>query len=125
MGFTITAAITSMLISLDGMSNMQDNRNPVMIYMPFIFPVVLIGVFNKMPAALTWYYTDSNTITLLIQLVIQKDIIDHDKILAKLQENKKKPASQSKWQERVAAMQESNAKLKSMKEKSDNLKKKR
>lgn len=123
--FTITAAITSMLISLYGMSNMQDNSNPVMKYLPFIFPVVLIGVFNKMPAALTWYYTVSNTITLLIQLVIQKYIIDHDKILAKLQENKKKPASQSKWQERVAAMQESNAKLKSMKEKSDNLKKKR
>src|SRR6185437_2610762 len=42
--FTITAAITSMLISLYGMSNMQDNSNPVMKYLPFIFPVVLIGV---------------------------------------------------------------------------------
>ena len=123
--FTITAAITSMLISVYGMSNMQDNSNPVMKYLPFIFPVVLIGVFNRMPAALTWYYTVSNTITLLIQLVIQKYIIDHDKIMAKLQENKKKPKSQSKWQERVAAMQESNAKLKSMKEKSDALKKKK
>ena len=123
--FTITAAITSMLISLYGMSNMQDNSNPVMKYLPFIFPVVLIGVFNRMPAALTWYYTVSNTITLLIQLVIQKYIIDHDKIMAKLQENKKKPASQSKWQEKVAAMQESNAKLKSMKDKSDAIKKKR
>ena len=123
--FTITAAITSMLISLYGMTNMQDNSNPVMKYLPFIFPVVLIGVFNKMPAALTWYYTVSNTITLLIQLVIQKYIIDHDKILAKIQENKKKPASQSKWQEKVAAMQESNAKLKSMKEKTDSLKKKK
>ena len=123
--FTITAAITSMLISVYGMSNMQDNSNPVMKYLPYIFPVVLIGVFNRMPAALTWYYTVSNTITLLIQLVIQKYIIDHDKIMAKLQENKKKPVTQSKWQERVAAMQESNAKLKSMKEKSDSLKKKR
>ena len=122
--FTITAAITSMLISLYGMTNMQDNSNPVMKYLPFIFPVVLIGVFNKMPAALTWYYTVSNTITLLIQLVIQKYIIDHDKILAKLQENKKKPATQSKWQEKVNAMQQSNAKLKSMKEKTDSLKKK-
>ena len=46
-----------------------------------------------MPAALTWYYTVSNTITLLIQFVIQKYIIDHDKILAKLQENKKKPVT--------------------------------
>jgi YidC/Oxa1 family membrane protein insertase len=123
--FTITAAVTSMLISVYGMSNMQDNSNPVMKYLPFIFPVVLIGVFNRMPAALTWYYTVSNTITLLIQLVIQKYIIDHDKIMAKLQENKKKPATQSKWQERVNAMQQSNAKLKAMKEKSDALKKKR
>ena len=123
--FTITAAITSMLISVYGMSNMQDNSNPVMKYLPFIFPVVLIGVFNRMPAALTWYYTVSNTITLLIQFVIQKYIIDHDKIMAQLQENKKKPVTQNKWQERVAAMQESNTKLKSMKEKSDALKKKR
>ncbi len=123
--FTITAAITSMLISLYGMTNMQDNSNPVMKYLPFIFPVVLIGVFNRMPSALTWYYTVSNTITLIIQLVIQKYIIDHDKILAKLQENKKKPATQSKWQEKVNAMQQSNAKLKSMKEKSDSLKKKK
>ena len=123
--FTITAAITSMLISLYGMSNMQDTGNPVMKYLPFIFPVVLIGVFNRMPAALTWYYTVSNTITLLIQFVIQKYIIDHDKIMAKLQENKKKPVTQNKWQERVAAMQESNAKLKNMREKADSLKKKK
>ena len=107
------------------MSNMQDNSNPVMKYLPFIFPVVLIGVFNRMPAALTWYYTVSNTITLLIQLVIQKYIIDHDKIMAKLQENKKKPVTQSKWQERVTAMQDSNTKLKSMREKADALKKKK
>ena len=123
--FTITAAITSMLISVYGMSNMQDNSNPVMKYLPYIFPIVLIGVFNRMPAALTWYYTVSNTITLIIQLVIQKYIIDHDKIMAKLQENKKKPVAKSKWSEKVTAMQESNAKLKSMKEKSDSLKKKK
>lgn len=123
--FTITAAITSVLISVYGMSNMQDNSNPVMKYLPYIFPIFLIGIFNRMPAALTWYYTVSNTITLLIQLVIQKYIIDHDKIMAKLQENKKKPQAQSKWQERVTAMQDSNAKLKSLREKTDAAKKKK
>lgn len=123
--FTILATITSLLISLYGMSNMQDNSNPVMKYLPFIFPVVLLGVFNRLPAALTWYYTVSNAITLLIQLVIQKYIIDHDKIMAKLQENKKKPAAQNKWQERITAMQESNEKLKSMKQKVDAGKKKK
>ncbi|MEO7316321.1 MAG: membrane protein insertase YidC [Ginsengibacter sp.] len=117
--FTILATVTSLLISLYGMSNMQDNSNPVMKYLPFIFPVVLLGVFNKMPAALTWYYTVSNVITLLIQFVIQKYIIDHDKIMAKLQENKKKPATKSKWQEKVDAMQQSNEKLKQLKQKND------
>ncbi len=122
--FTIMATITSLLISLYGMSNMQDTGNPVMKYLPFIFPVVLLGVFNRMPAALTWYYTVSNAITLLIQLVIQKYIIDHEKIMAKLQENKKKPVTKSKWQDRIDAMQQSNEKLKSMKQKSASNKRK-
>ncbi len=115
--FTITAAITSMLISIYGMSNMQDNSNPVMKYLPYIYPVFMIGFFNRMPAALTWYYTVSNAITLLIQFVIQKYIIDHEKILAKLHENKKKPVAQNKWQEKIAAMQESNKKLQQMQQK--------
>ena len=115
--FTILAVITSLLISLYGMSNMQDNSNPVMKYLPFIFPVILMGVFNRLPSALTWYYTVSNAITLLIQFVIQKYIINHEKILAQLQENKKKPVSKNKWQERITAMQESNKKLQSMQQK--------
>lgn len=115
--FTILAVITSLLISLYGMSNMQDNSNPMMKYLPFIFPVILLGVFNRLPSALTWYYTVSNAITLLIQFVIQKYIIDHEKILARLQENKKKPVSQNKWQEKISAMQESNKKLQNMQQK--------
>ena len=93
-------------------------------YMPFIFPVILLGVFNRLPSSLTWYYTVSNAITLLIQFVIQKYIIDHEKILARLQENKKKPVTQNKWQERVTAMQESNKKLQSMQQKKNTSKKK-
>src|SRR6185436_20962468 len=101
--FTIFAVVTSLLISLYGMANMQDQSNPAMKYLPFIFPVILLGVFNKLPSALTWYYTVSNVITLLIQFVIQKYIINHEKLLAQLQENKKKPVAQNKWQEKIAA----------------------
>lgn len=122
--FTIFAVVTSLLISLYGMSNMQDNSNPVMKYMPFIFPVILLGVFNRLPSSLTWYYTVSNAITLLIQFVIQKYIIDHEKILAKLQENKKKPVTQNKWQEKITAMQETNKKLQTMQQKKNTNKKK-
>ena len=117
--FTLTAVITSLIISVYSMSTMQDNSNPLMKYMPYIFPVLLLGVFNKLPAALTWYYTVSNTITLILQIVIQKYIIDHDKILVQIKENMKKPVKKSKLQERMAAMQESQKKLQEMKTKAN------
>ena len=115
--FTITATLTSLLISIYSMSSMQDNSNPVMKYMPYIFPVLLLGVFNKLPSALTWYYTISNTITLILQIVIQKYIIDHDKILAQIEINRKKPVKQSKLQERIQAMQDANKKVQDLKTK--------
>lgn len=118
--FTITATVTSLLISIYSMSNMQDNSNPVMKYMPYIFPILLLGVFNNLPSALTWYYTVSNTITLILQIVIQKYIINHEKILAQIEENRKKPVKQSKLQERLQAMQESQKKLQEAKNKSQN-----
>jgi len=113
--FTLTAVTTSMLISIYSMSTVQDNSNPVMKYMPYIFPFLLLGVFNKLPAALTWYYTISNTITLTLQIVIQKYIIDHNKILAEIEANRKKPVKVSKLQERMQAIQESNKKIQDMK----------
>ncbi|MEO6538671.1 MAG: membrane protein insertase YidC [Ferruginibacter sp.] len=115
--FTLTAVITSLLISVYSMSNMQDNSNPLMKYMPYIFPVLLLGVFNKLPAALTWYYTVSNTITLILQIVIQKYIINHEKILAQIGENRKKPVKKSKLAERMEAMQETQKKMQELKRK--------
>lgn len=115
--FTLTATVTSLLISIYSMSNMQDQSNPVMKYMPYVFPVLLLGVFNRLPAALTWYYTISNIITLILQFVIQKYIINHDKILEQLNENRKKPVKKSKFAERLEAMQEQQKKLQEMKAK--------
>lgn len=104
--FTITAVITSFLISLYSMASTPDQGNPVLKYMPYFFPFVLLFVFNKLPSGLTWYYTVSNLITLALQFVIQNYIINHDKILAKIEENRKKPKTKSKWQERMEQMQE-------------------
>lgn len=104
--FTITAVLTSFLISLYSMSMTPDQGNPVMKYMPYFFPFILLFVFNKLPAGLTWYYTVSNLITLGLQFVIQHYIIDHDKILAKMEAARKKPKTKSKWQEQMEKMQE-------------------
>jgi YidC/Oxa1 family membrane protein insertase len=109
--FTITAVITSFLISIYSMSMTPDQSNPVLKYMPYFFPIILLFVFNKLPSGLTWYYTVSNIITLVLQFVIQNYIIDHDKILAKMDENRKKPKKQSKWQERIQQMQEQQKKM--------------
>ncbi len=104
--FTIAAVITSLLISLYSMSMTPDQNNPMMKYMPYIMPIFLLFIFNKLPSALTWYYTVSNIITLVLQFIIQNYIIDHDKILAKIEANRKKPKGKSKWQERLEQMQE-------------------
>jgi len=115
--FTITACLTSFFISLYSMSSTPDQNNPMMKYMPYIFPFVMLFIFNKLPSALTWYYTVSNIVTLGIQFVINKYIIDHDKILAQMAENKTKPKAKSKWQERLEAMQESQKKVQDLKNK--------
>ncbi len=112
--FTITAVVTSLLISIYSMSMSPDQSNPVMKYMPYVFPIFLLFIFNRLPSALTWYYTVSNIITLILQFVIQNYIIDHDKILAKIEENRKKPKTKSKWQERMEQMQEQQKKMKEM-----------
>jgi YidC/Oxa1 family membrane protein insertase len=109
--FTILAVVTSFLISLYSMSMTPDQSNPVLKYMPYIFPFILLFIFNKLPSGLTWYYTVSNLITLGMQFVIQNYIIDHKKILAKMEENRKKPKTKSKWQERVEQMQEQQRKM--------------
>ncbi len=115
--FCITAVITSFLISLYSMSMTPDQSNPVMKYMPYIFPIFLLFFFNRLPAALTWYYTVSNLITLILQYIIQTYIIDHDKILEKIALNRKKPKTKSKWQERMEQMQEQQKKMKEMQQK--------
>ena len=115
--FTITAVLTSLLISVYSMSMSPDQSNPVLKYMPYIFPVFLLFIFNRLPSALTWYYTVSNIITLILQFVIQNYIIDHDKIVAQIAENRKKPKAKSKWAERMEQMQDQQKRLKEMQQK--------
>lgn len=104
--FTILMTISSLFLALYN-RNMtpQDPNNPVMKYLPFIFPFMLLGVFNKMAAALTFYYFFSNMISIAQQFIIQKYVIDEKAIHAKMQENKSKPPTQSKWQQKLEEMQ--------------------
>lgn len=120
--FTLTAVITSFLISIYNMSMTPTQDNPMLKYMPYIFPFMLLFIFNRLPSALTWYYTVSNIVTLGLQFVIQNYIINHDKILAKIEEKRKAPKKKSKWQGRYEQMVESQKKLQELKNKTQNKK---
>ena len=109
--FTLLAIGTSFLISIYNMNMTPDQSNPALKYMPYIYPFILLFIFNSLPSALTWYYTVSNVITLILQWVINNYIIDHDKILARIEENRRKPKVKPKWQERFEQMQETQKKL--------------
>ncbi len=117
--FTITAVLTSFLISVYNMGNTPTQDNPALKYMPYIFPFILFFVFNNLPSALTWYYTVSNLITLILQVVIQKFIINHDKLIADIEQRRKNPKvkEKSKWQERYEQMIETQKKVQELKAK--------
>ena len=104
--FTILMTMTSLFLAVYN-RNMtpQDPNNPMMKYMPYVFPVILMGVFNKMAAALTFYYTFSNILSITQQFVIQKYFIDEKAIHAKMQENRNKPVVPSKWQQKLEEIQ--------------------
>jgi YidC/Oxa1 family membrane protein insertase len=104
--FTLLMTLSSLFLAIYNRNNTpQDPNNPMMKWMPFIFPIFLMGFFNKMAAALTFYYFVSNMLSILQQFIIQKFFIDEAKVHAQIQENKKKPAATSKWAERIAVIQ--------------------
>ena len=115
--FTITAVITNFLISVYNMSMTPTQDNPALKYMPYFFPIMLLFFFNRLPSALTWYYTVSNIVTLILQLVIQKFIINHDKILAEIDVKRKTPKKKSNWQSKYEQMMEAQKKVQDLKEK--------
>jgi YidC/Oxa1 family membrane protein insertase len=104
--FTILFVITSLILALYSMNmTPQDQSNPMMKYLPFIMPVMFLGIFNSLPASLTFYYFVSNVITLAIQFVIQQYIIDPDKIHAQIQAKKNEPAKENKFMTKMMEMQ--------------------
>ena len=108
--FTLLMTASSLFLALYNRNmTAQDPNNPMLKWMPYIFPFLLIGVFNKMAAALTFYYFFSNMISIAQQFIIQKYIINEAKIHAQIQENKTKPPSQSKWQQKLEEMQKAQA----------------
>jgi len=72
----------------EGMPDMQK----MMKMMMYFSPLMMLFFFNTYASSLSLYYFVSNLLTIIIMLVIKHYIIDEEKIHARIQENKKKPA---------------------------------
>jgi len=80
------------------------NQMPGMKWMMYLMPILFLGFLNNYSAGLSWYYFLANMITFGQTWVMQKFVINHDALHAKIQENKKKPVKKSAFQQRLEDM---------------------
>jgi len=69
----------------------QQPGMPNMKVIMYLMPLMMLFFFNNYSSGLSLYYFVSNLLTIILMLVIKNYIIDNDKILQKIEENKNKP----------------------------------
>lgn len=74
-------------------TNTGQQQMPGMKWMMMFMPLIFFFVLNNYPSGLTYYYFLSTLMTILITLAFRY-FVDEKKVLAKLEENKKKPKKQ-------------------------------
>ena len=79
----------------------QQEGMPNMKFIIYMMPLMMLLFFNNYASGLSLYYFISNTLTILLMLVIKNFIIKEDKIRAQIAENKKKPRKAGGFSERL------------------------
>ena len=102
--FALLMALSNLLYTHMTMKQQaQSNQMPGMKFMMYFMPVMLLCFLNSYASGLNYYYCLSMFITFLQMFFIRR-MIDDQKVLAKIQENKKKPVKKSKFQQRLEEM---------------------
>lgn len=79
---------------------------PNMKFIMYLSPLMMLFFFNNYASGLSLYYFVSNLITIGIMLVIKHVILDEDKIHAQIQEKKKQPRKENRFQRKMREMME-------------------
>ncbi len=103
---SIAIFIYMMMTMGQSMQAAQQPGMPNMKFLMYLSPLFMLVFFNNYASGLSLYYLTSNLITIGIMLVIKNFILDEEKIRAKIQENKKKPKKQNRFQRKMAEMME-------------------
>ncbi len=90
--FCLLMTITNVIYAKYNMAAMDTGQQtmPGMKNMPIFMSVFMFFFLNSYPSGLNYYYFLSTLITIVITTIMKK-VIDEDKILAQLEENKRKP----------------------------------
>lgn len=118
--FPILASIAIfiyMMMTTGQTMQVQQPGMPNMKFIMYLSPLIMLIFFNNFASGLSLYYFISNVITIGIMLVIKYFVLDENKILAKIEENKKKPKKQNKFQRKMAEIMEQAEKQKALQEK--------
>ena len=83
------------------------SMNPMMKYMQYFMPVMFLFFFNNYASGLTLYLLFSNILNIGLTIGTKQFVFDNDKILAGLEENRKKPKKKGGFSQRLEkALQE-------------------
>ena len=96
--FTILMTISTLIYT--HFNNQLSGVTGQMKYIGYFMPIIFLGVLNDYAAGLTWYYFVSNMITFGQQWAIRRTV-DDTKLHAQIAENRKKPVTKSKFQQRM------------------------
>jgi len=67
----------------------------------YLMPLMMLFFFNNYASGLSLYYFISNVLTIILMLIIKNFIIDDNKILTQIEENKKKPVKAGGFRARL------------------------
>ncbi|MDR0994987.1 MAG: membrane protein insertase YidC [Tannerella sp.] len=86
------------------MNDTGQQQMPGMKVMMYLMPVMFLFILNQNASGLCYYYLVSSLITMGIMMGCRY-FINEDKLLLKLEANKKKPRKKSKFAQRIEALQ--------------------
>jgi YidC/Oxa1 family membrane protein insertase len=99
--FAILMTVSSIAYAM--YNNQATGVTGQMKWLGLFMPIIFLFTLNSFAAGLNYYYFVSNLVTISQQLII-KLFVDEEKLHSQLQENKKKPITKSKFQQRLEDM---------------------
>jgi YidC/Oxa1 family membrane protein insertase len=103
--FCLLMTITNLVYThLNMKTQPTNNQIPGMKTMMYIMPVMFLFIFNQYSSGLSFYFFVSTLISILQTYAIRATV-NEEKLLAQLNENKKKPAKKSGFAARLENMQ--------------------